>query len=164
MITFVLMKSMRRILLAVAVAAAALLAAGCGVSRIKDIRLDSAGVKYIVPTSARSLDAVLLLSIENPAMSFTVSNVEGAVRQEDKVLVTFTAGPLPLEGKTTRVYELPCTATLADGVSYLDLLVIAARRSLDGLKADVNLYAATKNGVLGAPLSFKDIDLAQFSR
>lgn len=138
-------------------------ASSCGVSRIRDISLSSFGIKYIVPTSARSMEGVLLLEIDNPALSFTASDIEGLVRLEEKALLHFTAGPLPLEGKTVQVYELPCTVTLDEGASLLELVRIASRRSLEGLEADVNVHVATKNGTLKAPISFKDIDLSQFS-
>ena len=60
------MKTLRRILLAVAAAAlTCLMAGGCGVSKIKDIKLVSAGVKYIIPTSLRTFDAVLELGVDN---------------------------------------------------------------------------------------------------
>ena len=33
---------------------------GCDVAKIKDLSVTSVGVKYLVPTSSRSMDAVLL--------------------------------------------------------------------------------------------------------
>ena len=54
---------------------------------------------------------------------------------------------------------------LDDGVSLLDLLVIASTRSLQGLTADLDVQAALrKNGVLRAPYSFKNVELSQFAR
>lgn len=156
------MKAFRHILLALSLAAAALLAAGCGLSRVKDISLRSVGVKYITPTSARSLNGLLVLGIENPAMSLTLSNVEGEIHYYDKAVALFTTGELPLEGKTNQQYELPCTVTLAEGASFLDLLRIAARRSAEGLTADVKLHAALPNG-MGTNLKFNKIDITQFT-
>ena len=39
---------------------------GCDVAKIKDLSVTSVGVKYLVPTSSRSMDAVLLLGLDNP--------------------------------------------------------------------------------------------------
>lgn len=159
------MKALRRIGLAALLAVTALVSAGCGVSKVRDIKLESAGVKYLVPTSAKSLDAVLLLEIDNPAMSFTVQDVTGDIRFFEQTVASFLAGPIALEKKSRQVYELPCTLTLDPSMSFLSLLALVARnRTLDGFKADINLYVANKNGTLKAPLTFKDMDLSQFTR
>ena len=74
-----------------------------------------------------------------------------------------TAGELPVQARSDQVYELPCTATLSPGVSVLDLLVIASKKSLEGMTTDVKLDARLKNG-MGLPLTFKKIDLQQFTQ
>ena len=144
---------------------AALLCCSCGMSKVKDISLTSVGIAYILPTSTRSMDSKLLLGIDNPAMSFAVQDITGTVRYQDKPIAHFTTGSMELQGKTEQVYELPCTIVLDEGASILDVLVIAAKRSLDGLKADVNIQAAIrKNGVLRAPFRYKDLDISQFTK
>lgn len=159
------MKTLSRILLAVAAAAVTCLMAGsCGVSKIKDIKLVQAGVKYIIPTSLRTFDAVLELGVDNPAMTFNVSGIDGRIRVDEVPFATFTAGELRVEGKKILRYELPCSITLEPGITLLDVLKLSTRRSLDGIKADVNLKVASKSGALKAPLSYKDLDLAEFSK
>ena len=69
-----------------------------------------------------------------------------------------------VEGKQFIRYELPCSIALEPGISLLDVLKLSTRRSLDGIKADVNLNVASKNGTLKAPLSYKNLDLAEFSK
>ena len=146
-------------LVAIAAAIVLLLAGGC--SKIKEIQVTSVGVKYITPVSARSVEGVLLLGIDNPAMSFTVSDVDGVLRYYDRVMGSFTAGTVPVMARTSQVYELPCTATLAEGVSFLDVMAIAAKRSLDGMTADVTLNIKLGNGKgKGTKLKFKKIDLS----
>lgn len=159
------MKTLRRILLAVAAAALTCLMAGsCGVSKIKDIKLVSAGVKYIIPTSLRTFDAMLELGIDNPAMTFNVDEVSGLIKVDDVPFASFTAGHLTVESKQIIRYELPCTIDLEPGRNLLDVLKLSTRRSLDGIKADINLKVASKNGTFKAPLSYKDLDLAEFSK
>ena len=154
---------MKRIVKVLILAIAALSASSCGIAKIKDLSVSSLGVKYLAPTSNRSLKGTLLLGLDNPSIDFTVSNVEGVVRYYERDMVNFTAGELPVQGKSDQVYELPCTATLCDGVSLLDLLVIASKKSLEGMTADVSLNASLKNGVT-LPLTFKKIDLLQFTQ
>lgn len=136
---------------------------GCDIAKIKDLSVTSVGVKYLVPTSARSMDAVLLLGLDNPSISFTVQDVKGVVKYYDREMVHFTAGALPVQARSVQVYELPCTAVLDDQVSLLDMMALAAKRSLDGLTVDVKLRVSLRGGK-GTELSFKDIDLTQFSQ
>ena len=134
----------------------------CDVAKIKDLSVTSVGVKYLVPTSTRSMDAVLLLGLDNPSISFTVQDVSGVVKHYDREIARFGAGELPVQARSVQVYELPCTAVLSDNVSLLDLLAIAARRSMEGLTADVKLRVSLKGGK-GTVLTFNGIDLSQFS-
>lgn len=136
---------------------------GCNIAKIKDLSVTSVGVKYLVPTSSRSMDAVLLLGLDNPSISFTVQDVKGTVKYYDREMVHFTAGELPVQARSVQVYELPCTALLADQVSLLDLLALAAKRSLDGMTVDVKLRVSLKGGK-GTVLTFNDIDLTQLSQ
>ena len=156
------MKVLRKIGVFLALVAGLLAVSGCAVTKIRDIRLTNVGVKYIVPTSSRSLDAVLLLGIDNPSISFTAQDVSGVVKQYGRELGKFTAGQLPVQAKSVQVYELPCTVALSEKVSLLDLLAIAAHRSMQGLTADVKLRVSLKGGK-GTVLTFNGIDLAQFS-
>lgn len=160
--TFVFMKVIRHIGIFLV---AALALCSCGVSKVKDISLTSVGIQYIVPTSTRSMDAKLQLGIDNPSISILIQEVSGTVRYQDKVLANFSAGPVQLEAKCQQVYDLPCTISLAEGASLLDVLIIASKRSLSGLKADVDVQAGLKKkGVLTAPLHFRDLDLMELSQ
>lgn len=137
---------------------------GCsGVRKIKDIQVKSVGVKYITPTSQRSAEGVLLLEIDNPAMDFTLSDVDGTLKLENREMARFTAGELPLQGRSVQVYELPCTATLSESVSLLEVLTLISRRSLEGFTADVRLHAQLKNG-MGKTLEFKDLDIEKMAK
>lgn len=157
------MKGIRKIALGLLLAVAAMAVSGCGVTKLKDLKVTSVGVKYLVPTSSRSMDAVLLLGLDNPSISFTVEDVRGVVKYYDREMVHFTAGELPVQERSVQVYELPCTALLAEKVSLLDLLAIAAKRSMEGMTVDVKLHVKLKSGA-GTTLSFNDIDLSQFSQ
>ena len=155
------MKRLRIILLALAVS---FLAAGCSdIKNINNISLASCGVKYIAPTGLRSMSGVLLLEIDNPSFHFTVSDVEGCVKFSERKMIVFTAGEIPVQKHSCQVYELPCTASLAEKVSYLDIMAIAAKSFYEGLTADVDLRVTLKSG-LATTLHFKDIDLSQISQ
>ena len=156
------MKNVRKIGLLCLLVAALFAVSGCAVTKIREIRVTSVGVKYIVPTSTRSLDGVLLLGIDNPSISFTAQDVQGVVKSYGREIAQFTAGQLPVQARSAQVYELPCTATLMDKVSLLDMLAIASKRSLEGMTVDVKLRLSLKGGK-GTTLTFNGLDLAQFS-
>ena len=157
------MRFLRKIGLGALLLAVLVAVSGCDVAKIKDLNVTSVGVKYLVPTSSRSMDAVLLLGLDNPSIAFTVTDVSGVVKHYDRELVRFTAGELPVQARSAQVYELPCTAVLSDKVSLLDLLAIAARRSMEGMTVDVKLRVSLKGGK-GTVLTFNGLDLAQFSQ
>jgi len=156
------MRILRRIGIGALLLAVLLAVSGCDIAKIKDLNVTSVGVKYLVPTSSRSMDAVLLLGLDNPSISFTVQDVSGVVKHYDRELVQFTTGELPVQARSVQVYELPCTAVLSDKVSLLDLLAIAARRSMEGMTVDMKLRVSLKGGK-GTVLTFNGLDLAQFS-
>ena len=158
------MKVLRKIGLGALLLAVLVAVTGCDVAKLKDLSVTSVGVKYLVPTSSRSMDAVLLLGLDNPSISFTVQDVSGVVKHYDRELVRFTAGELPVQARSAQVYELPCTAVLSDKVSLLDLLAIAARRSMEGMTVDVKLRVSLKEGGKGTVLTFNGLDLSQFSQ
>ena len=142
---------------------ATFLATSCGLSKVNEIAVTSMGVAYIVPTSARSVDAKLLIGIDNPARSLAVTEMTGVIRYQDKPLAHFVTGPIELQGQSAQIYELPCSVQLDEGTSILELLVIASRGTLEGLKADIDIQGALrKNGVLRKPFSFRDLDISQF--
>lgn len=157
------MKSVRKIGLLALLMATLLAVSGCGISKIRQIRVTSVGVKYVVPTSSRSVDGVLLLGIDNPSLSFTAQDVQGVVKSYGRELARFTAGELPVQARSVQVYELPCTAALSEKVSLLDLLAIASKRSMEGMTVDVKLRVSLGRGK-GTTLTFNDIDLSQFSQ
>lgn len=153
---------MKRVLHTLLLVVATVLASSCGVSRVKDVKVTSVDFKYITPTSARSLDAVLLLGVDNPAPAMKISALEGIVSYGDRQIVQVKAGELLLQKKSSQVYEVPCTASLVDGVSLLSLIPVFSG-SPDALKADVRLHVALKNGP-GTDLVFNDLKILNFTR
>lgn len=139
------------------------LSACSGISKLKDVKITSVGVKYFVPTSLKSGEGVLTLGIDNPAMDFTISDVDGVVRRGERPLGYLTAGKLNLKAKSSETYELPCTATLADGVSVVEILTLASKKDLEDLAADINLRLTLPNGI-GKTLTFNDLDLKNLAK
>ena len=148
---------MRRIKL-ITVLVLCVFATGCRALRNVDkIAVTSVGIQSVNPTSSRSAEAVLLLEIDNPSLSFTASDINGTVKYKDKLMGSFTAGKLPVVGRTKQVYELPCTARLSENVSVLEVMRILAKNSYEGATADVDVHVNI--GKLGKTLKFRNLDL-----
>ena len=145
---------------------AALLAVACSVPSARDLNLTSVEVAYVLPTSLRSMDGKLLLGIENKTIGFAVQQISGSIRYQDKPIATFVTGAVEVQGRSRQVYELPCTVTLAEGASLLDVLVIASKRSWEGLRADIDIQAALKKNsrLLRKPFSYKDVEISRFTK
>ena len=140
-----------------------LLATGCRALRNVDkIAVTSVGIQSVNPTSSRSAEAVLLLEIDNPSLSFTASDINGTIQYKGKQMGSFTAGTLPVIGRTKQVYELPCTARLAENVSVLEIMRLMAQQSLEGATADVDVHVDI--GKLGKTLKFRNLDLNELMK
>ena len=158
------MKTSRKISVLLVLTLMLSLLSGCsGIRKMKDVKITSVGVKYFVPTSMKSGEGILTLGIDNPAMDFTISDVEGVVRRGERPLGYLTAGELNLKARSSETYELPCTATLAEGVSIVEILTLASTKDLEGLAADINLRVTLQNG-MGKTLSFNDLDLKNLAK
>ena len=84
------------------------LVTGCsGVRKIKDIQVKSVGVKYITPTSQRSAEGVLLLEIDNPAMGFTLSDVDGTIKLQNREMGTSRPANCPCRRAASRCMNSP---------------------------------------------------------
>lgn len=140
-----------------------LLATGCRALRNVDkIAVTSVGIQSVNPTSSRSAEAVLLLEIDNPSLLFTASDINGTIQYKGKQMGSFTAGTLPVIGRTKQVYELPCTARLAENVSVLEIMRLMAQQSLEGATADVDVHVNI--GKLGKTLKFRNLDLNELMK
>ena len=140
-----------------------LLATGCRALRNVDkIAVTSVGVQAVNPTSSRSAEAVLLLEIDNPSLSFTASDINGTIQYKGKQMGSFTAGKLPVIGRTKQVYELPCTARLAENVSVLEIMRLMVQQSLESATADVDVHVNI--GKLGKTLKFRNLDLNELMK
>lgn len=135
---------------------------GCAISKIKDIEVTSCGIESYSLQGLRSVKAVLSVGIDNPSLGFTVTDLEGTVKYNGENFAKYTADSVSVEGQCSKVYDLPCTATLSDGVGLMQIMQVAGNRSLDGFTTDVQAKVRLRNGV-GKKLKIKNIDLAKLA-
>ena len=88
---------MKHRILTISAILALLLTASC--SKIKQIELKSWAVQEVSLKGSRGADATLLLEIDNPAMQFTLSDVEGVLYWQGNEYVRFSALPITVEAQ-----------------------------------------------------------------
>ena len=135
--------NIRKLFLLLACLAVTILSStSCASSFRKKVHIQSYGVKYVVPTSARSADIVLKVGVENETVGFSVTDIHGVIKMDEESIATFTAQDVALKGKTTEVYEVPVQAELCEGVSIIRILLMAGMGETDGLSADIDARVA----------------------
>ena len=131
-------------------------AASCG--RFEDIRINSCKLNSATPRGFTAVDAVLDLEIDNPATSFTISDIQGVVLRDGVDSVIFvTGGPVDVKRRSVQTYQVPCTATLGRSVGLLDFLNILNNNEYEGLTLELQMDASLKNGIK------RQINLGPFS-
>ena len=95
-------------------------------------------------------------------MAFTVTGLSGMVKYKGEDFATFTADTLEVDRKCIKVYDLPCTATLKEGISLIQMMQIAGKGSLEGFTTDIEAKVKLRNGV-AKTLRFKDLDIQKLS-
>ena len=158
------MKTFKRTIFGIFVAllACAVLSGCSGLSKVKDIKVTSCGLESYSLKGLRSVDAVLAVGIDNPTFAFKVMDVSGTVKYNGEDFATYTADTVSVEKKCSKVYDLPCSATLSDGVSLKQLMQIANKGSLEGFTTDVTATVKLKSGA-GKTFKFKNIDLNELA-
>ena len=159
------MKTFKRTIFGIFVAllACAVLSGCSGLSKVKDIKVTSCGLESYSLKGLRSVDAVLAVGIDNPTFAFKVMDVSGTVKYNGEDFATYTADTVSVEKKCSKVYDLPCSATLSDGVSLKQLMQIAKKGSLEGFTTDVTATVKLKSGA-GKTFKFKNIDLNELAQ
>lgn len=134
--------NIRKLFLLVACLAVTLLSSSCASSFRKKVHIQSYGVKYVVPTSARTADVMLQVGVENETVSFSVTDIHGVIKMDQDSIATFTAQDVVLKGKSTEVYDVPVQAELCEGVSIIRILLMVGAGETEGLSADVDARVA----------------------
>ena len=146
---------LKRSVIAVALAAVILLLpSSC--SRIKDIRILSCAVESISPIGLHGLNAELAVQVQNPAMQFTLTDIQGILYYKGRPFVTYEADPIQVTARSVAVYPLPCQANLASGVKLMDLISLMRDDDLEDFVTDVSAKVHLRSG-LTKTLKFKEI-------
>lgn len=149
---------MRNVIKILAALTVAFLVYSCSMDRVKDIKLKSCSIESVALTGLRSAGGTLLLEIDNPAMQFTLSDLQGTLYYNGEELATYTAEPVTIKGKSTESYPVQCEATLSPSVSLARLMSLAGGIDMEQLTTDIQAKATLKKG-LSKTLTYKGLPL-----
>ena len=131
-----------------------ILAAGC--NKFKEIEITSFEVESFSPNGMRAVDAVALVGVHNPTVGFTISDLQGTVRNGDEIIAHLTGAPVTVEKKSDLVYELPCSVTLDESLSLFQVLSLLKNMDFDGCVVDLSALVTLSSG-LKKTLVYNDI-------
>ena len=147
------------------IAAVAMVAfiAGCGsLRKVQDIKVTSVALESYSLKGLRSADAVLAVGIDNPTFAFTVTRLDGVLKYKGEEVAVYTADTVSVDRQCVKVYDVPCTAILGEGVTLMQVMQIVRQGNLEGLTTDIEAKVKLKNGA-GTKLKFKDLDLQKMA-
>ena len=136
---------------------------GCAsLKKVKDINITSIGVESYSLSGLRAIDAVLAVGIDNPTFAFKVTGLNGILKYKGEDFAFYSADTIKIDKKCGKVYDLPCSATLSEGVSLMKAVQIFRNGSLEGFTTDVEAKVKLKSGA-GTTLKYKDLDLQKLA-
>lgn len=134
---------------------------GCGgIAQLKNIQVTSVSLDSVTPAGLRAVGATLSVGVENPAMQFTLEDIEGVLYRKGKELVEYTADPVTVRRKSSEVYPVSLTARLAGDSSVLSLLGLSAHFDPEEFTTDVRATVRLKSGAK-KKLDFKNIPIKE---
>lgn len=147
---------MRRRILVIFAAIAMVVLSSC--SKISQIEVKSCSVASVSLSGLRGVVGQLLLEVDNPALQFTLEDIEGVLYYKGEEYVNYNADPVTINARTTAVYPLDCKASLSPNVSLLQLMSLARQFDLADFTTDIHAKVRLKSGAAKG-FTFKDIPI-----
>jgi len=134
-----------------------------GCTSFSEIKIKSFEIVSVTPRGTTGLDALVKVEVDNPSMSFELTDLVGTLKLEGHPCLSITADQLIVAGKTVKIYSVPLQGRLSEGFNPFQLLRIINGYSLDfdKLTVDVSGKASLRGGV-GKKLEFKDIKIGEY--
>lgn len=154
------MEKMKGIRLVRLLALALMLIAATACGNFKDIKINSCKLGSVSLRGFTAVDAVLDVEIDNPAMAFTISDIDGAVLNEAAdTAIVIKGGPVEVSRKSVKTYQVPCTATLGPSMDLMTLINTVSAGNYSGYDLDLVLTVQLKNGI-SREIKLDDISLS----
>lgn len=153
---------MKRLFHSVCLLFAALLMLSSCSSKYSEVRISSVGLSSFTMEGTKQILLDVELGIDNPAPSFTLRNINATLKAEDRDILYLTCDELTIEGRTDKVYSIPVTANIAQGVNIFYILGAVQNLKDKAFMLDFSANAKLRGG-FGKTIEYKDIPLSQLS-
>lgn len=127
-------------------------------NKFKDIKVNSVDVENISPQGLRGLNVAIAAEIDNPTVSLTLSEINGAVKHSGKIIGKLAMEPFTLKPRSVEMYHLEAVALIEESVSLFDLMRLVDKTALEECTVDFSVKGTLKGG-LSKTISVKDIPL-----
>lgn len=142
------MEKMKGIRLARLLVLAVTLLAAASCARFQDIKVNSCSLGSVSLRGFTAADAVLDMEIDNPTMAFTISDIDGAViHAQADTAIFLKGGPVDIERKCVKTYQVPVTATLGPAMSIMELAGVVSGGDYSGYDLDITLTVSLNGGI-----------------
>jgi len=152
---------MRRITAKIALAVLLVCCTSC-LSAYKAISVTGVTLDSATPHGMKSLDANVLVGVNNPAGGVKLTKMTGAVKLDGQKILDIYAGDVKLDRKSERKYLVPLTGRLDDTASLIQLFPLLKNSNFSRYTVDFSARATLPIG-LGKTLAVKDVPLDQLT-
>ena len=139
-------------------AALALFSAVSCASSLKNVAITSCEISSVEAVGLHGIDAVLAITVDNPAGDISVKDMKGEVKLKGQKVLDITAEDVEVERKSEKCYEVPVRGTLAQDINIFYILGALSDPDIRTLSLDFSADVRLKSGV-GTTLSYKDLPL-----
>lgn len=146
---------MKRFLPAFLLAAALL--CSC-VNSYKNIKITDCQLHSVTPTGLRALDAMVTLTVDNPATDLIIRDVHGMIKRDGEAFLKVTASDIFVEGKCVKDYRVPLNGELMGEGGMLSLFTSLSGNTQAAYTVDIVALISLKSG-LRRTFEYKDIPM-----
>ncbi len=128
------------------------------VSSYKNIRVTDCKLHSVSPTGLRSLDAILVLTVDNPATDLIIRDAQGMIKRNGEDFLKISASDIFVEGKCTKDYKVPLSGNLLGEGGVLSLFSSMTGSEQSQYTVDILALISLKSG-LRRTFEYKDVPM-----
>lgn len=128
------------------------------VSSYKNIKVTDCKLHSVSPTGLHSLDAIVTLTVDNPASDLIIRNAEGMIKRNGENFLRINASDIFVEGKCTKDYRVPLNGELMGEGGMMSLFSSMSGNGQSQYTVDIVALISLKSG-LRHTFEYKDVPM-----
>lgn len=132
---------------------------GCmNIKKLPEVKIVNAKLENISPVSLREYIVTGSLTVYNPAVEVSLSEISGTLKHSGKIIGNIAVDPFTLNARSEQTCRLRAEAGIADGVGILELTKYADKAVLKECVVDVKADVQIRKGKVRT-IALNDIPL-----